>query len=301
MPKYTDENVDRCIAAMRLALAELELSTLSDPPEHEVTGPLHTPVVTAPPAPPPPVVVAPPATAPVRAILPPIDQIQEGVPLTWRMPISGRELGFVPAKVIRGQIITPTDRWGMALNGEVGRPDLSRYVFIDCRIVGGRYAVYLEGEENVLFIGCTLDCSPPAPAGLNEEAIVRLQTVDGIGFIGCTLLDRTGPKHAFRVHKFARDIVLADSTIETWGNGFYLGTYRGQSEESDVADVEIDRVTATLRATGPNVDEFNTGVGGLRRIHARDLHMRVASPTWQPPASNPTLGWVFERFTRGGL
>lgn len=208
-------------------------------------------------------------------VLTPVDQIAVGRPVRWQEPISRELHEFVPDRVVRGETITPTNRFGMALNGEAGR-DLSRTVFIGCTIVGGRYAVYFEGETDVLFVGCTLDASPPAPAGLNEEAIVRLQNVERIGFFGCRLLDSTGPKHAFRVHKRARNVVLCQSEIFTMGNGFYIGTYDGQDDRSDVDGVELYNVRATIQ--GP--DKFNTGkppvAGDVKNLRRLNLFIATA-------------------------
>lgn len=172
---------------------------------------------------------------------------------TWKNE-KGHEFQIPNAKV-RGGVFTPENRFGIALNGERAGTLSGRH-YIGSIFDGGRYAAYLEGQSDLVFDGCVFDVSDPAPSGLNEEAVVRVQNCHRILFRNCTFLDSTGPKHAFRVHKTCSDIRFENCTVRTHGSVALIGRYNGQDDMSRLERVEF--INIDCEAHG--VDGFNPGI-----------------------------------------
>ena len=214
---------------------------------------------------------------------------------TWKMPISDVEHSFTPVEVITGRTILGDSRWGIALNGEVAR-SLSNRAYVNCTFLGGRYAAFLEGQENMVFLNCVFDNSGAAPSGTNEEAIIRIQNCKNIYLRGCTFRDATGPKHGYRIHKSGENIALHDAKIDTAGNGCFVGKYQGQSDESPLLNIEMCNVT--IEVDGP--DPFNIGTTPQNTQNLRIKgYVQTGSAPFRAPAAVSGPGWSVEGFVRG--
>lgn len=208
----------------------------------------------------------------------------------WKLPISGTPMSFVPKSVIKDQRFTSTDT---AL-GSVTPGAYSNTIFVGCSFYAPRFAVFLENQENVVFLDCTFENTGVPATGQNPEALIRIQNSKNVLIKGGKLTCNS-QKHIYRIHRTCSNIVLQDvEGSAPKGNGMLLGTYGGQTGPASVlANIEIFNV----KFTAMSVDPFNPGVNAsdIHNLRIKDFGLWTSVNDRRPPP-RPELGWSIEGF-----
>lgn len=215
----------------------------------------------------------------------------------WLTPVSGAPQSFTIQRVYRDQVFNAADT---ALLGN-NPGEFNGSVFFNCAFTGGRYALWLNDQEDIAFLHCSFDNRPTAPLGTLEEACIRIQDVKRIHFRDIVVYAGS-PKHAVRIHKFSNDVAIESAAIESAGNGFMLGKFdktpEGGGDPSLIKDIEFANIRA--RVAGP--DYFN--IKYPETIQNLRIHNLTLTPTGRPWAvpeatGDGKVGWSFTDFVRG--
>lgn len=262
-----------------------------------VTPPVVTPppVVVAPPVVTPPVVVAPPVVTPPVVVAPstpaslPLPVVN--VPFTWNMPISGKAITFTPKQIIANQTFDNKQDSAVVLNSPHASDNT---IYYKCNFIGTRYALWMDHQNNVVFIDCTYQ-DPYAQAAI-EESTVRLEDCTNIYFLNPTI-EAYGIKHAFRIHGHSSTIGVKGMKANSRGNGMMFGSYNGAALADHLVQ-ELEMCDISLKTQGEDVfDPKRDGSLLLFKTKNFVVEWSAAKGGWDAPSdvkANPYKGWVID-------
>lgn len=202
-------------------------------------------------------------------------------------------LPFTPSRIYRDQTFTNSDT-ALLLN----MPDQgSSTAYINCTFTAGRYALWADHQTNLYFENCLFEDNLP---NTGDEATVRLEDVQNVWFIRCRIKAH-GPKHAFRIHGYSKNILVDTLEANAEGNGMMFGRYLN-GPAALVEDLTLRNVK--LVTNGPDCFDPKRD-GSLLRLRIENMDVRF-NPlvAWDAPAdvrANPYPGWTITNLTSGPL